>query len=108
MTPVGDVPGTDAGAKRILNDAFHETLHEIDHEKRYIQYSIDDGPGPVAKDSVSGYRGEVKVLPVTVPAGEDASIVVWTSEWESEEGGVADFCDPIYKALLSDLKVHFG
>ena len=108
VTPVGDVSGTEVGAKRVLNDAFHETLHEIDHDERRIRYSIDDGPGPLDKDSVSGYFGEVRVLPVTVPDGEQASVVVWTSEWESEEGGVQAFCDPIYKALLGDLKAHFG
>lgn len=108
VTRVGDVPGAEVGAKRILNDAFHETLHEIDHENRRLKYSIDDGPGPVARDRVTGYFGEVRVLPVTVPPDEDASVVVWTSDWESEEGGVQEFCDPIYKALLGDLKAHFG
>lgn len=38
---VGEVSGTEVGAKRILNEAFHETL-----------LSVDDGPGPVSKDSV--------------------------------------------------------
>lgn len=107
---VGSASGTEVGARRVLNDAFHETLHVLDDEARYIKYSIDDGPGPVAAGNVAGYFGEVRVLPVTVGAGEQ-SVVVWTSSWSSEggEGGpVADFCDPIYRALLSDMKAHFG
>ena len=107
VTAVGDVPGTEVGAKRILNNAFHETLHEIDESARYLKYSIDDGPGPVAQGSVTGYFGEVRVIPITVPDG-DQSVVVWTSTWDSEQGGVYDFCDPIYRALLTDMKSHFG
>ena len=107
VTPVGDASGTEVGARRILNDAFHETLHVLDDDARHIRYSIDDGPGPVAKDAVVGYIGEVRVLPITIPESGQ-SVVVWTSSWESEAGGVHEFCDPIYRALLGDLKSHFG
>ncbi|MCZ6451009.1 MAG: SRPBCC family protein, partial [Deltaproteobacteria bacterium] len=41
---VGDLGGTETGAKRILNGAFHETLLTLDDEKRTFSYSIDDGP----------------------------------------------------------------
>lgn len=107
---VGDVGGTDVGAKRLLNGVFHETLRSVDEGDRTLRYSIDDGPGPVAASNVSGYVGEVSVLPVTVGSGEQ-SVVVWTSRWTSEggEGGpVQDFCDPIYRALLQDMQAHFG
>jgi hypothetical protein len=107
VTVVGDLPGTEVGAKRVLNNAFHETVHVHDDDARYLKYSIDDGPGPVAKGSVTGYFGEVRVIPVTVP-GADQSVVVWTSMWDTEQGGVHEFCDPIYRALLTDLKAHFG
>ncbi len=108
VTPVGDVAGTEVGAKRILNNAFHETLHVLDDDARYLKYSIDDGPGPVAKDAVSDYFGEVRVLSVTVPADPEQSVVVWESSWASGSEEVHDFCDPIYHALLTDLKSHFG
>jgi hypothetical protein len=105
---VGEASGSEAGAKRVLNGAFHETLHHVDDGRRHFRYSVDHGPGPLDRDKVSGYVGEVSVLPVT-PAGDaDQTVVVWTAEWESEEGGVHDFVDPIYKALLGDLKAHFG
>lgn len=69
-------------------------------------YSIDDGPDIVSKDNVTGYVGEVTVFSVS---DSDASFVLWTSKWESEiESGVADFCNPIYHAILQDLKSHFS
>lgn len=108
VTRVGDTPGTEVGAKRVLNGAFHETLREVDEDSRSFKYSIDDGPGPVARDAVVGYVGEVSVLPITVPDTSGQCVVVWTSAWTAEEGGVHEFCDPIYKALLGDLKAHFG
>lgn len=108
VTKVGDTPGTEAGAKRVLNGAFHETLHEVDDSRQYFRYSIDDGPGPVAKGKVQGYFGEVSVLPVTAPDGVEQTVVVWTSDWDSEEGGVHEFCDPVYKALLNDLYSYFS
>lgn len=103
---IGDKAHDKVGAKRILNDAFHETLQSVDSDAMTFTYSIDDGPGPVSKDSVSGYLGKVSVIPVTE---NDSSVVVWSSKWaSSKEGGVADFCNPIYHALLQDLKSHFG
>lgn len=103
---VGNKSGKEVGAKRILNQAFHETLLSIDNEKRKFTYSIDDGPDAVSKNNVSGYVGTVQVLPVS-DTGE--SFVVWSSEWESaKDDTVADFCNPIYHALLQDLKNHFS
>ena len=103
---VGDIPGTEIGAKRILNGAFHETLKSLDDENRILTYSIDDGPAATSKDSVSGYIGKLQVYTVT---DEDKSFVLWTSMWESSGSeDVAAFCNPIYQALLSDLKKTFA
>ena len=66
LTPVGEASGTEVGAGRILNGAFHETLRSLDDDARTLTYSIDDGPGPLAPGEVVGYRGELRVLPVTV------------------------------------------
>lgn len=102
---VGEKSGTEPGAKRVLNGAFHETLLSVDDESKTFSYSIDDGPGAVSKDNVSGYVGSVTVYPVT-DAG--TSFVEWKSDWESEkEESVAELCNPIYHALLQDLKAHF-
>ena len=93
-----------AGAKRVLNGVFFETLHEVDDEQLSVRYSIDDGPDVVAKDKVTGYVGQVQVFPITA---DNTAFVLWTSRWESESGGVAEFCNPIYQALLADMKQHF-
>jgi carbon monoxide dehydrogenase subunit G len=105
MTRVGDEAGNQIGAKRILNDAFHETLVAFDMEAREFKYSIDDGPGPVASDSVVGYVGHVRCIEVTA---NNSTLVTWASDWAAESGGTKDFCDPIYQAILSDLQKTFA
>ena len=102
---VGDVSGTQIGAKRVLNGAFHETLLALDDNARIIRYSIDDGPEALANDCVSGYIGQIQVFPVT---DSDAAFVLWTSSWDDSNGGVAEFCSPIYQALLGDLKASLS
>lgn len=102
---IGGTPATQIGAKRVLNGVFHETLHALDDLARTVRYSIDDGPDAVSKDNVQGYIGEVRVFSVTE---NNTSFVVWTSSWESSGGGVAEFCNPIYQALLAALKKSFG
>ncbi|MDX1757811.1 MAG: SRPBCC family protein [Marinobacter sp.] len=101
---VGDKGGLDIGAKRILNDAFHETLVTMDPAHYTFSYSIDDGPGPVAKDAVERYIGTVKLS----PSGEGTR-VEWSSEFTSAaDDEVAEFCNPIYSALLDALKKSFA
>lgn len=103
---VGDAGATEVGAQRILNGAFHETLRSLDDEAMALTYSIDDGPGPVARDVVSHYRGRIRVLPVT---DTGAAFVEWESSYESPDpDAVAEFCNPIYQAALAALKAHFG
>ncbi|MEA1784739.1 SRPBCC family protein [Arenibacter sp. GZD96] len=106
VTVVGDKAATEVGARRILNDAFEETLLSFNEEAKTFTYSIDDGPGAVSKDNVSGYVGKVTVYSVSE---NDTAFVLWTSDWDSTtNGGVAEFCSPVYYALLQDLKLHFS
>ncbi len=102
---IGGVPATQIGAKRLLNNAFHETLVGLDEQAHVVRYSIDDGPDAVSRHNVQGYIGEVRVFPVTE---DNSTFVIWTSSWESSAGGVAEFCNPIYQALLAALKRSFG
>ncbi len=99
MEPVGDTPGTEAGAKRVLNDAFHETLIELNDGDHKIRYSIDDGPPPVSSDDVSNYVGEIQLT----AEGDGATLVEWSSTWESNGEDAVEFCHGIYVALLDDL-----
>lgn len=99
---VGEIAPDQPGAKRVLNEVFHETLVELNDDEKYFVYSIDDGPGPVSKKVVSNYLGRVRVTPVT-STGE--TFVEWSSSFVSEDdAAVRDFCDPIYYALLQTLK----
>jgi hypothetical protein len=101
---VGDIDGSSPGAKRILNEAFHETLLSIDDDLMLLTYSIDDGPGPVAKEAVREYIGTIKVHRVTL---DDSSFVEWSSSYQSPDNqAVGDFCNPIYRALLTALSNH--
>lgn len=102
---VGPFPGTQPGARRVLNGAFHETLVAVDEVDRVIRYRIDDGPDVVSKNNVREYIGEIRVFPVT---DGNLTFVLWTSRWEDSKGGVAEFCNPIYRALLADLKKTFA
>jgi len=106
VTPVGDLDGTEVGSKRILNELFHETLLHVDAESYSFYYSIDDGPGVVSKDAVSNYLGTVKLHPITVGG---LTCIEWASDYESRDpNAVAEFCNPIYNALLVSLKNHFA
>jgi hypothetical protein len=106
LDAVGERTSEEIGAKRLLNGAISETLKTMDSKKKSFSYSIDDGPGPLSKDNMGGYIGNVRVLPITE---DNTSLVVWTSKWvDDKEGKVADFCNPIYHALLQDLKSHFS
>ena len=105
LQKVGDASGDQIGAKRLLNGVFHETLRGLDDTGREVRYSIDDGPDAVSKDKVSGYVGVVRVFSVT---DGDATFVEWSSSWQDSQGGVKEFCDPIYKALLDSLQQHFA
>lgn len=102
---VGNIPGTQIGAKRVLNNAFHETLLGLDDSQHIVRYSIDDGPDAVSKDNVTNYIGEVRAFAVTA---DNSTFVLWTSSWDDSGGGVAAFCDPIYQALLGALQKHFA
>lgn len=102
----GDLKGDQIGAKRIINDAFHETLLTLDDDRRTFSYSIDDGPDPLAEGTFSNYVGSVAVSPVTE---NNTTFVEWQSTYESaNDSAIADLCNPIYVALLGAMKRHFA
>ena len=100
LEKVGEKNGDEVGAKRVLNDAFHETLTEYDPSSYTFSYSIDDGPGPVSSDAVNNYVGVVKLS-----ENNGVCLVEWSSTFEStNEEEVSEFCNPIYQALLNAMK----
>jgi len=102
---VGAIDGSSVGAKRILNNLFHETLIEVDDDQHLLRYSIDDGPSPVSKDEVSNYIGTVKLSAAKEGSG---TLVEWTSSWESNVEDAVEFCHGIYVALLGELEKSFN
>ena len=104
VTKEGDKSGKEVGAKRVLNEAFYETLQEVDADAFTFSYSIDDGPGPVSKSGVDNYIGVVKLT-----ESDNGTLVEWSSTFESEnDDEVADFCNPIYSAFLSALNENLS
>lgn len=102
---IGDKAGTEVGASRLLNDAFKETLVAIDEEGYTFDYSIDDAPAPLDADSVKSYIGTVKLYSVT---DTNQTFVEWISVYETKDDqAVAEFCNPIYGALLEAMKAYF-
>ncbi len=101
---VGDKPGTEIGAKRILNDAFHETLVEYKPDEYKLSYSIDDGPSPVSKQEVANYIGVIQLS--KDPEG-NGTLVEWSSSWNANTEDAVEFCHGIYVALLKELKSIF-
>ena len=102
---VGSVDGGSPGAKRILNNAFHETLIEINNDEYSLKYSIDDGPSPVSKEEVDNYVGVVRLSPAEDGSG---TLVEWSSSWDSEVDDAVEFCHGIYVALLGELAKSFA
>jgi len=102
--PVGDLKADQVGARRIVNDAFHETLVELSDVERTLKYSIDDGPSPVSKDEVKNYIGVVRAIPIT---DDDTTFVEWSSSWDQNDAAVYEFCHGIYCAVLRELKKAF-
>ena len=102
---VGDISGSKAGAKRVLNEAFHETLISVDNENHNFTYSIDDGPEPVNKENIKYYVGEVKLYAIT---DSNQTFIEWISTFESDsDDSIEKFCNPIYAGLLKSLKSKF-
>ena len=103
---IGDTGGREVGAKRVLNEAFHETVTRVGAGSHVLEYSIDDGPSPVSPDDVRNYLGMISLKPVTMGEG-DATFVEWSSTWDSESDDAVDFCHGIYVALLNGLRTSF-
>jgi len=88
----------------VLNGAIHETLKSVDADNFTFTYSIDDGPGPLQADGVESYLGKVELR----DAGGKTE-VVWTSQYVArDDDAVAEFCNPVYGALLQDLAAQFA
>ncbi len=96
---MGGKKSDEPGTVRVLNDAFRETLIEVNDADRTFSYSIDEGPSPLSSKEIDNYVGRVQVRPEG-----DSTLVEWSSAWERNDEPVHDFCHPMYVALLDDMK----
>ena len=97
---VGMLNGDEVGAKRVLNDAFHETLLAVCDKNHTFSYSIDEGISPVSSKEVSNYVGNVKLFPVTL---NNQTFIEWESSWEANNPEAEEFCHSIYMSMMNDL-----
>ena len=97
---VGMLNGDEVGAKRVLNDAFHETLLAVCDKSHTFSYSIDEGVSPVSSKEVSNYVGNVKLFPVTL---NNQTFIEWESSWEANNPEAEEFCHSIYVSMMNDL-----
>ncbi len=104
-TSAGNLKPDQVGARRILNNVFHETLVELSDIDRTFKYRIEDGPSPVSKDEVKNYIGVVHAIPIT---DDDTTFVEWSSSWDQNDAAAAEFCHGIYCAVLGELKKTFS
>jgi len=97
---VGELKGNQVGAKRILNEAFHETLLDVCDRGHTFSYSIDEGVSPVSSKEVSNYVGVVKLHPITL---SNETLIEWKSSWEAKTKEAEEFCHMLYVAMMNDL-----
>lgn len=97
---VGELGGSETGARRILNGVFHETLLECNPSVYRIRYSLDDGPSPVSSQEIRSYVAILALHPISA---NDSTFAEWRSSWESQSEAAHDFFSLIYAALLRAL-----
>lgn len=103
VTKTGDSEGSNIGAKRILNDVFHETLLSICDVNHTFSYAIEEGISPVSSKEVSNYVGIVTLHPITL---SDETLIEWSSSWEAKTKEAEEFCHMIYVSMINDLNNH--
>jgi hypothetical protein len=103
---VGELNGSEIGARRKLNGVFNETLRELNEEDHLIRYTIDDGPEPVSREKLDQYLSTIHMTPVT---DSDSTFVEWSADYSAKNPqDVGAFCDPLYQNLLKALKEKFS
>lgn len=98
---VGDRPGDEVGASRIINGMFRQTLLTLDDAGRTFTYSLDKGPAPVSNRDVENYVGRVTVRQAE---DNDRTLVEWSSSWEGNDEAASDFLRIIYRGFLVDMR----
>jgi hypothetical protein len=105
LEPIGDTPGEQVGAKRILENQYHETLIMYDAGRFTFSYTTENIPAEFSNSNVTDYVSTIRLLPVTA---NNATFVEWTATFETAQpDAVVELGNPIYEALLEVLKKRF-
>ncbi|SCY32550.1 Polyketide cyclase / dehydrase and lipid transport [Nitrosospira sp. Nl5] len=102
---VGEGDGYSVGARRLLNNAFLDTLVAYSTIEKRMMYSMDEGPSPVSSREIHDYVGDLRLLPVTV---NDTTFAEWSGSWEAGNTDAVEFMNGVYRSLLGDLAAEFG
>lgn len=104
LEPVGDSPGDQVGAKRILNDQYHETLTQYDPGNYTFSYTTENIPAEFTNSPVSDFRSTLRLLPVT---SDKTTFVEMSATFTATRPiAVEQLGNPIYEALLNALKLR--
>jgi hypothetical protein len=99
---IGDTPGDQVGAKRILNDQYHETLLMYDAGRFTFSYATENIPEEFLNTTVTDYMSTIRLLPVT---SNNTTFLELTATFETAQpDAVVQLGNPIYEALLEALK----
>ena len=102
LQKVGDVPGNQAGAKRLLNDQYLETLTSYDENRFTFSYVTENIPTQFSNATVTDFHSTLRLLPVT---SDNFTFVELSASYQSDRPeSVEKLGDPIYEALLLSLK----
>ena len=102
---VGEGDGYSVGARRLLNNAFLDTLIAYSAIEKWMMYSMDEGPSPVSSREIHDYVGNLRLLSVTV---DDTTFVEWSGSWEAGNIDAVEYMNEVYRSLLRDLAAEFG
>lgn len=97
---IGDPPGNQVGARRLINGVLQETLAGLDEDQHLIRYTIEQGPPPM-DEGVTNYAGQLQLRPVTADGG---TFVEWSSSWDGKDMEIYEFLQPLIATLLGSLK----
>lgn len=101
---VSDGSGIEVGARRLVSGVFSEELLAIDSEIYSFSYQLADGPSPISKEQVEDYIATVTLYRVT---DKTHCFVEYRVDYRCDnEQEVAEFCTPVYIALLAALKAN--
>lgn len=95
--PMGEVSGNTTGAKRVVNDAFHERLRAHTSSTHMIGYIIENGPPPISSNDV---HIQISLSQMT----DDVTHVALNVSSSAENSDSNNFCTTTCISMFDDLR----